>query len=79
MDKLTRRSMLRPACSHQAISSSRQNPESPRSVIFTSGQAWRICAMIRFSSSTHPAEPSMLEVRSRAHSKKSPQKMYSGR
>ncbi len=35
-----------PLASHQAMISSRQNPESPRMMICTSGHRWRIYVMI---------------------------------
>ena len=38
-----------------------------------------ICATMRVSSSTLSAAPSMFDGRKRAHSRWSPQKMYSGR
>jgi hypothetical protein len=41
-------------CSHQAINSSRQKPESALSTIFTSGQRWRSCATMRRTSSSEP-------------------------
>jgi hypothetical protein len=58
---------------------SRQKPLSARIVIFTSGQAARICPTISRSCFSAPAAPSMSAGRSRAQSRWSPQKMYSGR
>ena len=63
-----------PFSSHHDMISSRAKPESARIQISTSGQRDRICSTIGPSSSTEPALPSMFERRSRAESRKSPQK-----
>jgi hypothetical protein len=48
-------------------------------MMFTSGQAARICATILWISAKLPNAASWLASRKRAHSTCSPQKMYSGR
>ena len=60
--------------SHQAISASRAKPLSARSRIRTRGQRARIWPTMRATSSTAPAEASMLERRSLAASRCRPQK-----
>jgi hypothetical protein len=48
-------------------------------MIRTFGQRRRIRAVMRWTSSSAPSDPSMSDLRSRAVSRKSSQKMYSGR
>ena len=58
-----------PLASHHTISGSRAKPESPRSRMRVRGQRRRIWATTRATSSTAPAEASMLERRSLAASR----------
>ena len=59
--------------------SSRQKPPSPRTAIRTAGHRARIRDTIRASSPTVPSAASTDALRSRAHSRCSPQNTYSGR
>jgi hypothetical protein len=58
---------------------SRAQPESARSMTAVRGQRARIWAVIRATSSTAPADASMLERRSFAANRCLPQNTYSGR
>jgi IS5 family transposase len=67
-----------PFASHQAMSSSRANPESARNRMLTLGQRARIWPALRSTSSLAPAQASRFERRSLAASRCLPQNTYSG-